>query len=267
MNAVFLSMALVFGACVGSFLNVVILRLPKQQALTGRSHCPSCGHQLLWWELFPLVSFLALGGKCSSCKAKISYRYFIIELLTAVLFAACFLYLQTSQTAGYLMLAKYWFLVAVMIVVFAVDLEHYLILDRVIFPSIVIAGVLNLALDFSSHSRVFSVSSGFLGGLLAAVLAALPFFLIWYFSGGKFMGFGDVKLAMLLGMLLGLSGVFVCLFVAVMLGGVVGCFLLFFAGKTLKSRLPFGTFLSFSAVFCLFFGDKLLHWYLSFLGF
>jgi prepilin signal peptidase PulO-like enzyme (type II secretory pathway) len=100
MNAVFLSMALVFGACVGSFLNVVILRLPKQQALTGRSHCPSCGHQLLWWELFPLVSFLALGGKCSSCKAKISYRYFIIELLTAVLFAACFLYLQPSQTAG-----------------------------------------------------------------------------------------------------------------------------------------------------------------------
>ncbi|MDR3643040.1 MAG: prepilin peptidase [Candidatus Doudnabacteria bacterium] len=257
----------VFGACVGSFLNVAILRLPLGQKLNGRSHCPSCGRQLFWWELFPLASFVLLGGKCSSCKIKISSRYFIIELVAALLFAGSYLYLSPTGLAGYIMLAKYWFAAAVMIVVFVVDLEHYLILDRVVFPAVTVLALFNLALDFVQHRNLWSLSAGFSGGLVAAVLAALPFFLIWYFSKGKYMGFGDIKMILLMGIMLGWPVVFVSLFVAVILGGVVSVYLLMATSKTMKSQLPFGTFLSLSAVFCLFFGDKLLLWYLSFLGF
>ena len=267
MTGIFLTMFFVFGACIGSFLNVVILRLPAEEGLTGRSRCPACGRQLNWWELFPLLSFVFLGGKCSSCKAKISIRYFSVEFATAILFAACFIYLHPAGLAGYLMLAKFWLAVCVMVVVFVVDLEHFLILNRVVFPSALALGMLNLILDLVLHAHLFSAYSNFLGGLYAAVLAAAPFFLIWYFSRGKFMGFGDVKLVFLLGLLLGWPGVFVCLFAAIILGGISGGYLLLTTDKTLKSQLPFGTFLSLAAIFSLFFGEKLLRWYLSFLGF
>lgn len=267
MAVLFFILIIVFGACVGSFLNVVILRLPAGEKLTGRSHCPACHRQLNWWELFPLFSYLMLRGRCSFCKVKISSRYFAVELVVALLFAASFFYLRPAGLGGYLTLARYWLFVCAMVVVFAVDLENYLILDQVVLPAAVAAAALNLALDFALRRHLLSVDSFFLGGLFAAVLGAAPFFLIWYFSKGRFMGFGDVKLALLLGILLGWPQVYVCLFVAVILGGLVSVYLLLATSKTLKSQLPFGTFLSFSAILCMFYGERLLSWYLSFLGF
>ena len=267
MQTLLLTISFIYGACIGSFLNVVILRLPEGKRLNGRSHCPGCGHNLAWWELLPLLSFLALKGKCSSCGKKISSQYFIIELLTAALFMLSLMYLRPASPAIYILLLKYWLSISVLIVVFLVDFRHYLILDGVIFPGMVGAAVLNLVLDIVLRVPFLSVHSNFFGGIVGALAASSPFFLLWYFSRGRFMGFGDVKLALLLGLILGYPQVLVCLFLAVILGGAVSVVLLLATNKTLKSQIPFGTFLSLAAIFCLFYGGSLLHWYLAILGF
>lgn len=211
------------------------------------------------------LSFLK--GKCSACRGRISFRYFFIEAFAAVLFAAAWYLVRPVDVAGGLLLAKDWLFLAAMIVVFVIDLEHYLILDEVVLPIAACLLVLNLALSLSSAGAWWSVKGVFVSGVLAAVAAAAPFFALWLFSGGRWMGFGDVKLALLLGVGLGWPVVFVGLFVAVILGGLASVYLLVFSEKTLKSQIPFGTFLSLASVFCLFYGEKLLGWYLAFLGF
>lgn len=260
-------MSFIFGNIAGSFLNVVILRLPRDEKLTGRSHCFNCRHNLQVLDLVPLFSYLFLLGKCRYCGRKISPRYFIIEFLTGLLFALCFWLVNPASVAGLILLLKDFIFIAAMLAVFMVDLEHFLILDSVIFPIGVIILILNLVLDFLGHNFLFSPHSNFLGGLIAAAGAALPFFLIWYFSQGRWMGFGDVKLALFLGLALGWPQVFVSLMLGVISGGLISAGLLIFTNNTLKSRLPFGTFLSFGALISLFYGDKLLSWYLGFLGF
>ena len=257
----------VFGAMFGSFLNVVILRLPEEEKLTGRSHCPHCKKTLSAWELVPLASWLALRGKCRNCGKKISPRYFIIELLCALSFVFCWQYLQPADAAGYLLLVKYLISLLVLLAVFAIDLEHYLILDVIVYPAVVVVTVLNFCLDLTNHQALFSLHSHFLGGVVAALAGCLPFFLVWYFSNGRWMGFGDVKLALLLGTILGWPQIFVGLMLGILSGGLFSFVLLLFTSKTLKSQVPFGTFLAIGTVLAMFWGDKLLGWYLALLGF
>lgn len=267
LQALLMVMSFVFGSIFGSFLNVVILRLPEEKTLQGRSKCFKCGHILSAFDLIPLLSYVFLLGKCRYCKARISPRYFVIEFLTGVLFALSFLLINPVSIAGLILLLKYFLVISALIVVFVIDLEHFLILDSVVFSSFSAAVVLNLVLDLVNHKTILSLHSNFIGGLAAAVFAALPFFLVWYFSAGKWMGFGDVKLALLLGVFLGFPNIFVGLMLAILSGGFLSIFLLTLTDKTLKSRLPFGTFLSFGSILTLFYGEKLLNWYLSILGF
>jgi len=267
MNYLIVFIYFVFGAMFGSFLNVVILRLPEEQPLTGRSHCPHCGKTLGVMELFPLFSWLALRGKCRHCGSKISPRYFIIELLSALIFVFCWWYLKPVGVAGYLLLVKYLISLLALLAVFVIDFEHYLILDVIVYPVLVATGLLNLSLDFIAHQSLLGLHSYLGGGVVAALGGCLPFFLVWYFSNGKWMGFGDVKLALLLGMVLGWPQIFVGLMLGILSGGLFSIILLAVTAKTLKSRLPFGTFLTFGTVLAMFYGEKLLHWYLALLGF
>lgn len=267
MQTLFLVFSFMFGAAIGSFLNVVILRLPENHKLTGRSHCPHCHRRLPAWELIPLLSFALLGGKCAGCGKQISIRYFTIEMLTAVLFAAAVSYVEPQNLFGLLMLAKFWLLLSGMIVVFVIDLEHYLILDKVIFPLAVVGLAINFGLDISAHQQIFFWSSITVNSILAGLGAMLPFFVIWSVSRGRWMGFGDVKLAFLLGVCLGWPLVGVSIFSGILLGGLISLGLLVFTKKTLKSQLPFGTFLSLGTILALFYGEKILHWYLAILGF
>jgi leader peptidase (prepilin peptidase)/N-methyltransferase len=260
-------LAFCFGAIIGSFLNVVILRLPEGQSLNGRSHCPKCGHVLGFLDLFPLLSFIFLRGRCRFCKTKISPRYFILEAAAGFLFAAAYFYLQPASFIQALLLLKFWVILAALLVIFVVDLEHFLILDSVIFPVSGAILILNIVLDFCSKISVFSLHSNFLSGLLAAAGLWLLFFLVWFFSKGLWLGFGDVKLAVLLGLTLGWPLILAGFMLAVFLGGAVSVFLLAFGGKNLKSQVPFGTFLALGTVLALFYGDKLISWYLAILGF
>ena len=250
-----------FGAAIGSFINVVSQRLPENKSLNGRSHCPNCGRQLRWWELIPLLSFIFLRKRCSECQQKIAWQYFLVEIITALLFVWSWVYLKPVSLAEYLLLIKYCLASAVLIIIFLIDLQYYLILDKVIFSLLAVFTAVNLGLDFVSHNVILSFSGFAVSGLLAGLAAAVPFFCLWYFSGGRFMGFGDVKLALLLGAILLWPQIWVCLYLAVLLGGAVSLLLLLATKMNLKSKLPFGTFLSLGAVICLFYGEKFLHWY------
>lgn len=263
-------MAFVFGSAMGSFLNVVILRLPGGKSLGGRSHCGSCGKTLKALDLIPLVSFLFLRGRCRYCGAKISPRYFIIEALTGLLFAFLLLNFFPVSPAQGVLLAKFLALLCIVIVVFVVDLEHYVILSNVLLVGTGLVFLADAVLDFMhAGGAEFAVFHSYvLNGLLGAAVCFLPFFLAWAWPPqGTYMGFGDVELAPFLGLALGWPLGPLAIFIAILLGGIVGIFLILRGKKTLKSRIPFGTFLSVAAIISLFYGDKLLHWYLFFLGF
>ncbi len=267
MNIAITILVFFFGAIIGSFLNVVILRLPEGEKLSGRSHCPNCRHQLGSLELIPLFSFLFLGGKCLSCKRPISPRYFVVEAVTGLLFAAAWHQVSPATPMALFVLFSDFFVLSVLVIVFAVDFEHFIILDSVTFLSLAVVTILNAGLDVMGHNPVLTFHSHLAIGLVGAVLGALPFFLLWFFSKGRWMGFGDVKLGLLLGAVFGWQLFAVCFMLAIFLGTMVSIFLLLGKSKTLKSRVPFGTFLSVAAVITLFYGPQLLRWYLSYVGF
>lgn len=256
-----------FGTIIGSFLNVVILRLPQEEKLGGRSRCPHCHRMLGPLDLIPVLSFLFLGGKCRGCHKKISPRYFIIEVATGLLFVWAFMLLLPLSVLQIFILARYWLIIAVLIVVFMIDFEHYLILDSVLVVGSLGLLLLMLPVGFLSTRSFLGLGGFLLPSLLSAVLCPLPFFLIWHFSGGKWMGFGDVKLAVFLGLALGWPLWPIGLLLGIFLGGLAGILLLLFSNSTLKSRVPFGTFLSIGALAAVFYGNWILHWYISLLGF
>lgn len=257
----------IFGLLIGSFLNVVILRLPAGENLTGRSRCPRCGRILKAWELVPLVSYLILRGRCSACKAKISPRYFIIEFACASLFLIAGHLAYPASGADFAALLRHWTIIAVLLAVFVMDLEHFLIFDELIFYGLALLLPLNLVYDLISGSGLASPQSHFFGGAAAAVLLSGLFYLLWFFSKGRALGFGDVKLALFLGAALGWPLAFLGLFLAVMIGGAVSVVLLATSAKKLKDKVPFGTFLGLGWIAALFFGEKMLNWYLALLGF
>jgi leader peptidase (prepilin peptidase) / N-methyltransferase len=257
----------VYGAVVGSFLNVVILRLPEEQSLTGRSHCPNCGHVLGAMELVPLVSFLALGRKCKKCRTSISWRYFLIELITGVLFVLTWMLQQPGDVSEYLVFVRTLIIISTLVVVFVIDLEHYLILDKVLLVSGALVVLLGGIVDWLQGTGFLSTSSFTGGGLIAACLATLPLFLLWLYSKGRWMGFGDVKFMLFLGFAVGWPLILVNWLGAFWLGALYSLAVLALKKKTLHSKLPFGVFLSLATLLTLYWGRSLFDWYMAFLGF
>jgi len=245
-----------FGLVVGSFLNCVIYRLETgENFLRGRSLCPNCKHILEWKDLIPILSFILLKGKCRYCGKKISFQYPIVEFLTGFLFFLISKFyffpiiFQNSLTTIYLLLTT-----SFLIVIFFFDFKHYLIPDRVIYPAILV-----------SLTFLFLYPKSYiLNPLCSAFGASLFFFFIYLISKGKWMGFGDVKLAFLIGLFLGFPKILVALFFAFFIGALIGIGLILAKKKTLKSEVPFGPFLITGAFLALFFGENLIPWYLNF---
>lgn len=241
----------ILGLCIGSFLNCVIYRLEEGKKLSGRSFCPHCKHTLKWLDLFPIFSFIFLAGKCRYCQKKISVQYPLVEFLNAVLFLAIFLFLGLSQPLNLIFL---FYIASSLVVIFVYDLKHYEIPDKVLFPAIAVALIYNLFFNFN-----LIINYG-----IAVVIAAGFFLAIFVFSGGKWIGFGDVKFAILMGLLLGISKVLTALFLAFLFGAIISIILLSFYGKKMKSEVPFGPFLVMGTFLALFYGEKIVKWYLSF---
>ena len=246
----------IFGLAIGSFLNCVIYRLESSRSfLKGRSFCPRCKHVLAWYDLVPLISYLMLAGRCRYCKKTISTQYPLVELATAFLFVATFNFDHITRTI-YLFIA-----LSLFVIIFVFDLKHYIIPDKIVLPAIAISLVYNIFLLVTGDitSRIF------LNFIYAGFFPALFFFLLFFLSKGKWMGFGDVKLAFFMGLFLGVPKILVALFLAFMFGGIIGLGFVTFGNKTIKSEVPFGPFLISGTILALFFGTRLVNWYLSLL--
>lgn len=242
--------AALFGVIIGSFLNVVAYRLPRRESLVSPgSHCPSCDHAVRPYDNLPVISWLALRGRCRDCGERISARYPLVEALTAVLFAA----IVAVHFHDVPRMALGIVLVAFLVPLTLIDLETRILPDRLTAPAAVLALVLGTALD----------PGGEVQRLIAAGAAGLFFFVAWYLKPGG-MGFGDVKLAAVLGLFLGRE-VAVAVFAALIVGVVVGAVIMRRVGvaRGRKTAVPFGPFLALGGVLAVLAGEPLVDAYLS----
>ena len=248
---------------VGSFLNSLIHRLEEGLPFPWlRSFCPKCRHTLKWPDLIPIFSFLFLKGRCRYCRQKISWQYPLVELATGAIFVLTTYNLQLrSYDLQDLLTLSYWlFIVSSLLVVFVYDLKHYIIPDKIVHPSIAIATIYRLFTIWNLPAPL--KTEGFLMGGFG-VLPAFLFLGIILLSKEKWMGMGDFKLAVLMGLILGFPNIIVALFLAFFIGAIIGIGLIVFRKKTLKSEVPFAPFLISGTFIAIFFGKTIINWYLS----
>ncbi len=241
----------VFGLIIGSFLNAVIYRLASGGSIFAKSsQCPKCGHELSWADLVPVVSFFVLGRRCRYCHKPISWQYPVVELATAVVFLLIFYQLPATS---YQLVFQLVF-VSFLIVIFVYDLKHYLILDKVLIPGVALA-------------MVYQIWQGqFRAAVLGAVLLSGFFGILYLVSRGRWIGLGDVKLGIFLGVLVPWPATLVLVFLAYFLGAAVALPLLLWGAKHLSDRLPFGTFLTLSAFVAMLWGEEIVRWYFKLIG-
>jgi len=245
-----LSFVLLFliGLIVGSFANVVIYRLPRgEQFISGRSHCPVCGHAIAWYDLLPVFSFLILGGHCRYCGGKISTVYPIVEICSGLIWLFSFWLLRPAGIIQWL----FWvFILELFLILAFIDLKHFILADSIM--AVILAAVACYEIFGGQAAGMNSIFS--LGNLISALALFFVFFLIWVFSGGKGVGLGDAKLAGLMGLVFGFWNSVVILYLAIIIGVLVGAAIILMHRGNLKTRLPFGAFASFSAIFFVLLG-------------
>ncbi|HEY40289.1 MAG TPA: prepilin peptidase [Dehalococcoidia bacterium] len=260
------------GTIVGSFLNVCIDRLPvKKSLLRPPSYCDACQRRIAIKDLIPLFSFLWLRRRCRYCGALIPWRVFWVEVGTGILFGFIYWYLMVHPASPEtVQLVVTIFYSCVFVVIFGIDLKHQLILNRIVYPIALIALVLDIALNqpwilesapgaFQSMPDVAARTViGITGGATGFVLLLIPALV---FRGG--MGWGDVKMAGLIGLVVGFPLVFVSILGAIIVGGLIAVVLLITRVKKRGEAIPFGPFLSLAAIATLLFGNEILSWYLG----
>lgn len=260
----------VIGLIVGSFLNVVICRLNTQESIIKkRSYCPHCKKKLAWHELIPLMSFLLQAGRCKKCNQKISWQYPLVELASGILFVSVFefviSYKLIADWQSIVALLFWLFTVSCLIIIFVYDLKHYIIPDKIIYPAIIIAFLYQLQDSFFNFKFSIDFQFPIFNYLLASLIAGLFFFIIVLISNGKWMGMGDVKLAVFMGLVLGWPNILAALFLAFLAGAFVCLILIILSKKSLKSEVPFAPFLTASTLITIFWGEALINWYFNLL--
>ena len=243
----------VIGACIGSFLNVCIYRLPRRESLMWpASHCTSCGRTLGWYENVPVVGWLALRGRCRTCGERISVIYPIVELLTALIFVAGYLiYGWTPLLAARLLFA------CAMIVLFVIDLQHQILPNVITLPGVVVGFLLSLMLPPGWFSSLIGIAAG--AGVLFAIMEVYA-----RARGFEGLGMGDVKMLAMIGAFLGWQLMLLTLVLASFSGSLVGIGMLASRRGGMTTALPFGTFLAVGALVAAVAGEPLVAWYLRF---
>jgi leader peptidase (prepilin peptidase)/N-methyltransferase len=269
-----LTLALIFGLVIGSFLNVCIFRLPEEISITTpRSRCPQCKKLIPWYDNVPLLSYVLLGARCRYCKKKISARYPFIEALNGLI--SVLLYLKYGLTVEWFIYLA--FSDALLVLAF-IDLDHRILPDPITLngiwvgilasvylaqPSPLVARVLRMAGVETTNPRVIALVASLLGmvvggGLLWAVAEAYL-----RFRGIEGMGFGDVKMMAMVGAFLGAPLTLLTLMIGSLLGSVIGLAFIRLASKTREYELPFGTFLSMAGIISVLYGEDLIRWYIT----
>jgi len=237
---------------VGSFLNVCICRLPRGESIiTPGSHCPHCQTPIRFYDNIPLVSYLFLGGKCRYCKGNISFQYPLVEGITAL--SSFLLFVRFGLSWSYLF---YFIFVAGLIVITGIDLFHQIIPDVISLPGIGLGLLASLIIPHLT----------FLNSLMGILLGGGSLFLVatlyqWLFKR-EGMGGGDVKLLAMIGAFLGWKAVILTILLSSLIGSISGVIIMVLKGKDFKYAIPFGPFLSLGAAISLFYGERIITWYL-----
>ncbi len=243
----------VIGACIGSFLNVCISRLPAHRSVVvPGSACPKCGHRLSWWENIPLISYLILRGKCRSCGMDISIQYPLVEFITGLFSLS--LFLKFGLSIDYLV---YFCFTAALIVIIFIDLWHQIIPDVISLPGILIGFLSSLVLTNMSW---FDSIAGIVAGGGSLFLVAWGYHLL---TGREGMGGGDIKLLAMIGAFLGWQAIPVVIFLSAVTGSIVGIVALALRGANRHTAIPYGPFLAGGALAYLFWGKNIVNWYLN----
>jgi len=256
-NMTFMSIFMfLFGAVVGSFLNVCIYRIPRDESIVfPASHCPECGYKIRAFDNIPVISYLLLRGRCRSCGTRISWQYPVVELLSALLTLFLFLKFHLSLTFFVLFV----FCMALVVITF-IDLEHQIIPDSISLPGIVVGFAVSFFLPWL----------GWLNSLIGIVAGGGSLLLVAYgyqvLTKKEGMGGGDIKLLAMMGAFLGWKSIPFIIFTSSLFGSVIGLALMAVRKKDSQLPIPFGPFLAFGAVLFIFYGRQLIQWYFSFGG-
>jgi leader peptidase (prepilin peptidase)/N-methyltransferase len=255
--AIYALFALVFGMVAGSFLNVCICRMPKDESVVSPpSHCPRCSYQIKWYDNIPLFSYLLLRGKCRGCGTHISLQYPLVELINGIL--TLLLFLRFGLTLDFA--ALFLFCSALVVITF-IDIEHQIIPDEISLPGIVIGFALSFFLN----------GHGWLDSLIGILLGGGTLYLVAFgyhrLTGKEGMGGGDIKLLAMMGAFLGWKAVPFIIFTSSLTGSFVGVSIMLLKKKDSKLAIPFGPYLAFGALLYIFYGQPLIRWYLNFGGF
>ena len=249
---IFLNSFLIFllGVCLGSFANVCIYRLPKdKQIISGRSLCPKCKKKINWYDNLPLISFIILNRRCRNCKKTISSRYFIVELITGITFFIIYLNFDNLYTIIFLSI-----LALILIMIFFIDLENFIIPDSLNFTIMGLAIIKNFFTNFNTN-LVHDINQSLIGGIIGYFSIWLIIFLYKTLKKIDGMGLGDAKLMAGIGLLFGWQSIPLVLFLSSILGLFFVAPSLLKKQKTMKSEIPFGPFIIIAMLIYFVFGD------------
>jgi prepilin signal peptidase PulO-like enzyme (type II secretory pathway) len=256
-----------FGACIGSFVNVVVMRtLIGEEFVHGRSRCDHCRRTLQWYEMIPLLSFIFLRGRCRTCGARIDLMHPFLELVMGSLFMwwllIGFAFFQLTSAPLQTLQAVFWLCVGILLVIITVmDLRAFISPDEAVMAlSLLVIGYRFVLMTAGAHQ-----APDFARALLAASLLLAFFLALWYGTAKKGFGFGDVKLVFPLALLMGWPNAFTGVFLAFLFGAVAGIALLALRRAPKDRLLPFGPFLVAGTLVALLWGDSLLRWYMALL--
>lgn len=252
----------ILGLCFGSFINALVWRLRhKRDFVRERSECTHCHHVLEWNDLIPVVSWVMLRGKCRYCHKPIEDSP-IVEATTAVLFIVSYIsWPYGFETVGMLVFGLWLIAIVLLVALSLYDIRWYLLPDRLVIP-LTALGLIIGSLVFYSIKGV-SVTGVIIEMLFGVVVISGLYFILHYVSGGKWVGFGDVKLGVFMGLILGWQGALLALFLANVLGLLFVLPLLVTKKIGPKSKIPFGPFLIASCYIAFLFGEKILNWYFA----
>jgi len=239
-----------FGASLGSFANVCIYRLPRdKQIISGRSFCPGCKKKINWYDNLPLISYILLNAKCRNCDKSISARYLIVELITAISFLLIFLSFKNLYTIIFLSI-----LILILIMIFFIDLENFIIPDSLNFSIMGLAIIKNFVPSFNT-SLIHDINQSLIGGIIGYFSIWLIIFLYKTLKKIDGMGLGDAKLMAGIGLLFGWQSIPLVLFLSSILGLFFVAPSLLKKQKTMKSEIPFGPFIIIAMLIYFVFGD------------
>jgi len=253
--------AFLLGAIIGSFLNVVIHRYPREESIVSPpSHCPECRTPIRWYDNIPIVSYVVLLGRCRSCRTPISPRYPLVELANALFYLA--IYLHTGPTPGFILIAA---AVSMLMLLIYIDAEIQMLPDVIDLPGIAVGvaiGALGLGTLYPALVLSDSIVDALAGGLVGAAVIIAVIGAYWLIRRIEGMGQGDIKMLAMIGATLGWRSVPGVLLLASVAGALIGVPMALRSTRGMQMPLPFGVFLGIAAIAVLFFGETMAGWYL-----